>query len=268
MKPSKDEPNANWPASPINLWSYPKMNTRTFIKPQHTLNVEKVRDHTKDVYDWLPKEDGYYIQVVNTEAYSKTGNLMPGLPPMGFRPDIVYEMEAYAETLGATKSALGRKQPRWDLVNFLIHNFIEEGLLFHEKNQILLKEKQVSQWVRPISLTGTIAEAEAYAEAVIYPAGGEGLVGRLRGNLKHHSGSRNKTLVKVKANCYFKAIFLQAAPNSAQGFFKTLPDGVPFTSKINTEKMAATLKPGQQVTVRCMCINPSGAPRDPVIWEY
>ena len=244
------------------------MSNRTFILPQHTLNVEKIRDHTKDIYDWTLKKDGYYVQVVNTEAYSKTGNLMPGLPPMGFRPDIVYEMEAYAETLAATKSALGRKQPQWDKVDFWVNNFIDNGVAYHEKNQILLKEKQLSIIVAPVVYTGTIAEAEAYAEAVVYPAGGEGLVGRLRGNLTHQSGSRNKTLVKVKANCFFEAMYLKTTPGTAQAHLVTKLGQVAFTAKVQTEHMAQSLKPGQTVTIRCMLINPSGAPRDPVIWKY
>lgn len=243
------------------------MSNRTFILPQRTLNVKDIRDHTKDVYDWLPKEDGFYVQVVNGEAYSKTGNLMPGLPPMGFHPGVVYELEAYAETLGATKSALGRKIPRWALVDFLVHNYIENGVMFHEKINNLLADSQVSRWVRPICLTGTITEATAYAEALIYPAGGEGLVGRLRGNLKHMSNSRNKTLVKVKAECFLEATYLGTTPNTAQAHFETL-NKVAFTAKVQTEKMAYMLKPGQPVTIRCMCINPSGSPRDPVIWRY
>jgi hypothetical protein len=236
--------------------------------PQHTLNVEIMRDHTKDIYDWTVKKDGYYIQVVNCEAYSKTGKLMPGLPPMGFRPDIVYELEAYGETLGATKSALGRKPPRWDLVDFWVHNFLKNGIAYHEKNYILQHEKQLSVKVAPITLTGTIAEAEAYAEAVIYPAGGEGLVGRLRSNLTHQGGSRNKTLVKVKAKCFLKATYLRTTPDSAQAHLETVVGRVPFSAKVQTTTMAQTLKPGQEVTIRCMLINPSGAPRDPVIWKY
>jgi len=244
------------------------VSNRTFILPQHTLNVEKIRDHTKDIYDWTVKKDGWYIQVVNGEAYSKTGKLIPGLPPMGFRPDVVYEMEAYGETLAATKSALGRKPPNWDSVDFLVHNFLKDGIAYHEKNQILQKEKQLGNYVAPITLTGTIAEAEAYAEAVIYPAGGEGLVGRLRSNLTHHGGSRNKTLVKVKANCFLEAIYIRTSPGSAQAHLETVIGRVPFSAKVQTETMARALKPGKVVTIRCMLINPSGAPRDPVIWKY
>lgn len=243
------------------------MSKRSFIIPQHTLNVEGVRDHTKDIYDWTVKKDGFYTQVVNCEAYSKTGKLMPGLPPMGFKPDVVYEMEAYGETLAATKSALGRKPPRWDLVDFWVHNFLEDGIPYHEKNHLLQQEKQLSVRVAPIALTGTIAEAEAYAESVIYPAGGEGLVGRLRSNLTHRGGSRNKTLVKVKANCFFEAKYLRTTPGTAQAQLLT-QDNVPFTAKVQTENMAQSLVPGQTVTIRCMLINPSGAPRDPVIWKY
>lgn len=238
-----------------------------FITPQHTLNVDNVKDHTRDVYDWTPKKDGYYIQVWRCEAWSKTGKLYPGLPPLGFHPNRRYEVEAYGDTLAATKSALGRKVPRWDLVDLMVHNFIENGCPYHERNAALQQEKQLSILVAPICLTGTIADAKAYAAAITYPAGGEGLVGRLRSNLTYFPGSRNKTQVKEKASCFFEATYLGRVGATAQANLTT-ETGITFSAKILSEKMSQSLIPGQTVTIRCMLINPSGAPRDPVIWKY
>lgn len=233
----------------------------SFINPQKTLNVNQVKNHKEGIYLWTEKKDGHYLQLHNGRAFSKTGRDL-GKFPYGstLNPLSNYEVEAYGRDLAAAKSALGCKVIPWHTLNYHLHNRICYSEPYSVINDSLWKLQNGILEYAPVLLIGTIEEAITYAEAKIYPVGGEGLVGRLQGRAGYMSNCRNKTLVKIKSKEYLEAVVVSQTAGSEQVLMKSL-DGACFSVKA----MNRTIVVGKKYWVECMKINPNGVPREPVL---
>lgn len=235
----------------------------SFIQPQKTLNVNQVKNHKDGTYLWTEKKDGHYLQLHNGHAFTKTGRDL-GKFPYGstLNPLSNYEVEAYGKDLAAAKSALGRKVIPWHVLQYRLHNRIDNSLEYQVINDSLWELQNGILEYAPILITGTIEKAIAYAESKIYPAGGEGLVGRLQGRAGYMSNCRNKTLIKIKSKEYLEAVVVSQTTGSEQVLMKSLT-GASFSVKA----MNRTIVVGKKYWVECMKINPNGVPREPVLLE-
>lgn len=235
----------------------------SFINPQKTLNVNQVKNHNDGIYLWTEKKDGHYLQLHNGHAFTKTGRDL-GKFPYGstLNPLSNYEVEAYGKDLAAAKSALGRKLVPWHVLQYRLHNRIDNSEPYSVINDSLWNLQNGVLEYAPVLITGTIAEAIAYAEAKIFPKNGEGLVGRLQDRAGYMSGCRNKTLVKIKSKEYLEAVVISQTAGSEQVYMKSL-DGVLFSVKA----MNRSIVVGKRYWVECMKINPNGVPREPVLMD-
>lgn len=225
--------------------------------------MNQVKNHKEGIYLWTEKKDGHYLQLHNGHAFTKTGRDLGKFPyASNLNPLSNYEIEAYGKDLAAAKSALGRKAIPWHVLQYHLHNRIDNSEPYSVISDSLWKLQNGILEFAPILVIGTIEEAIAYAEAKIYPSGGEGLVGRLQGRAGYMSNCRNKTLVKVKSKEYLEAVVISQTEGSEQVYMKSL-DGVYFSVKA----MNRTIVVGKKYWVECMKINPNGVPREPVLLE-
>ena len=232
-----------------------------FILPQKTLNVNQVRDHIGDTYLWTEKKDGHYLQLHGGRAYSKTGRDLGPYPySKNLNPSLNFEIEGYGRTLADAKSVLGKKVIPWHSLQYRLHNRIDTLQDYATINKTLWELQNGVLEHAPILLTGTIQEAVLYAEIHIFPTGGEGLVGRLKSRIGYMSGSRNKTLVKIKSKEYLEAQVVSQTPGTEQVNLVTAK-GVQFSAKAMNRKITI----GAWVIIECMKINPNGVPREPTI---